>query len=145
MGLLPQNLLTELRPVLDLLQMYGLQQRQFPSSANAALAENGIITITPLSSFILFGVQGIVTKTATMTALQFSIAVGRNIAEAIVVYSPGPQNPFGATETGACVLGTSLPYPRVLPQGWSVFFRLDILGTDATANCSVTAEIGLLG
>ena len=153
---LPKNLLQDVRPTIDLLQFYGLQDPQYITNNNAALAENGIITLSPGAGgaaapganlgapFVLFAISSIIVKTATMTACQASYGVGLDVANQVGVYNTGSLAPFGATETGAVGHAFVLPYPRICAANTTINFRLDILGTDATANCSVTALVGRL-
>jgi len=142
----PRALADEIVGHLDLLQFYGQSQLQNLSASNAALAENGIITVTPQESAwtLLFGVACVIVKTGTMTACEGAWSKGP-IASAQWLASTGSLFPFGATETGAVRRGFRFPYPLILPPATPINFVLSILGTDATANCSVQAEFGVFG
>ena len=140
----PSNLGETVAPVLDLLQFYGLQQMQRRNAFNVALAEAASLTLTvPANEYwLLYDLGGSVVKTGTMTAFQCSVG-----------YGPAGQNvgvldfngtPFGATETGTAIFGMPMPYPRLLLPTWEIVYRLNILGTDANANCSVAALVGVL-
>lgn len=147
---LPIELEDRVRGMVDLLQLYaGSQGIQVVSGANAALAENGAITITPSTSSwtVLFAVSSVIVKTATATAFQasYSLSVNGGLANAVTLFNTGSLTPFGATETGAVKHGFVFPFPRLVPPGTQLNFVLDILGTDATANCSITAQFGQLG
>lgn len=146
-GQSPSELEDRVRSTLDLLQCYGNTQIQFLSNNNAALAENGVFSIAlPATNWsVLFGVSSIIVKTATMTACQASYVLGPSVALGVALGSTGSMTPFGATETGAVAHAILMPYPRLIPPGYTVNFRLDILGTDATANCSCTCQFGVLG
>lgn len=145
---LPQELSKEVRGVLELIQFYGLQQRQTLIAQNAAVAEATGVSIQPSvnSWSVLFGISMSISKTATMTALAATLLLNRSNT------APGAQpvayqsfEPFGATETGVVALAWWAPYPVMLPPGSFVTGSLAILGTDVTANVVVTAEVGLLG
>lgn len=143
----PVELEDRVRGSLDFLQFYGLTQQQFPNSANAALAEAGVVSILVPSNqvWVLFSVNGVITKTATMTAAEFSIGIGITLGASSGIFSSGSLAPFGATETGVVQRGFCLPYPRILLPGSQIFLSLSILGTDATANVGLNACVGVLG
>lgn len=151
MGNLPQDLLRDARPVLELIQFYGLQQQQVLVATNAALPEGGVVSIgaggaTTIGDTwaILFGATATIGKTATMTAARLGIVVLRNGSNGLDVRSE-EMSPFGATETGPASTAWIPPYPYLLAPPWSVRAKLAILGTDANASVSVTAEVGILG
>lgn len=141
---LPQELLRELRPTLDVLQFYGLQQQQAFINTNAALAEGANVSIAGSGWAVLFGANALIAKTATMTALSVRIVVIRNGSLGLTVASRS-FDPFGATETGSVSLPWVAPYPMVLAPPWEIRAFLEILGTDATANVSIVADFGALG
>lgn len=140
-GETPRALAAEAQGVIDMAQFYGRSQVQTLSATDAALAEAGLITITVPSSqhWLLFQTSYVVVKTATMTALRVGLQVDN-----VTAFSE-ELGPFGATETGTCSNGIILPYPYLLLPGARVNFRLQILGTDATANCGLTIVAGVLG
>lgn len=143
---LPTGLEMSVRPTIDILQLYGLQQVQIFNASNAALAEGGSVSVTlaGLTYGVLFGVVGNVIKTGTMTACELMLSVNRNNTLSLAV-AQREFSPFGATETGNAVVTWQPPYPWILVPPWNIACTLNILGTDATANVGVTAEIGILG
>lgn len=149
---LPEDLLREVRPVLELAQFYGLQQQQVLVATNAALAEGGVVGIgqggasaaVGNSWAVLFGATATIGKTATMTAARIGVVVVRNGSNGLDA-AQEEVGPFGATETGPATIAWIPPYPYLLAPPWAVRAKLAILGTDANASVSVTAEIGLLG
>lgn len=153
-GKLPRELSGVVQPSLDLLQFYGLTQIRHFSANDAALAEGGTVTCIPGAAggpddprgkwALLFAACGIFIKTATATALRGSIVISRLNVNTIPVASL-ELGPFGATETGACDVPFVPPYPLILAPPWDVRAALKILGTDATANVTATAQIGVFG
>lgn len=148
---LPTELLQDVRPSLDVLQFYALQQRQVLVTNDSALAEGGQVNVITASSpillrpAVLFGASMGGIKTATMTAFSVEIGVTRGGGNPIsVAISTGGLGPFGATETGPAGIVFWAPYPLILMPPWNIRGQLQILGTDATANCTLICEIGLL-
>lgn len=133
--------------MVELLQMYGLNQLQTNTANNAATAENSgpSFVLSATRWTVLFSAHGTIVKTATMTALRASVLLNRVTRDSAIVWASDSLGPFGATETGNCDFGGRLPYPLLCPPGSSVATLLQILGTDATANVSVFAEYGVLG
>lgn len=148
-GTTPRELEEVAHGSIELLQMYGLSQRQTLVGANGALAEGGsVLALTGAQTnwSVLFGIEMQVVKTGTMTALAASLRIGRNAgAPSLAVHAAASLGPFGATETGTVRLAWWAPYPVLLPPGSQVLVGLDILGTDATAAVNALAEIGILG
>lgn len=145
-GTTPAELEDRARATIDLLQCYGMTQLQLRQNANAALAEGGTVSVSVPEgeTWVLFSAALLIQKTATMTALRASIQIGINFADRSAVACE-ELGPFGATETGSARMAVNMPYPRILPSGFAVVGSLDILGTDATANCLLTAQVGVLG
>lgn len=145
-GVTPQSIEDAVRGVLELLQFYGLTQLQSAFATNAAAAEGTAVTVTPSASAwtILFGVTGVIGKTATMTALRGELSMNRRTQFGSFLFSD-ELGPFGATETGNATFGWRAPYPLLLPPGSTISCTPTIIGTDATAVVSVFAEFGTLG
>lgn len=131
--------------VLELLQMFGLQQRTVLFTNNAAAAEGATVDVQlPASWCVLFGFAVTVQKTATMTALRAAAGLIRfNTPMQIMVSEE--LGPFGATETGPATAAFWAPYPMLCPPSSIVRGLAQIIGTDATANVTVQAELGVLG
>lgn len=144
-GVTPGELEDRARGVIDLLQFYGLSQVQRLQDVNPTMAEGGNFSkIVPANQYWVVYQMGIAfAKTATMTAFSFSIGLGPN-GSSVSVMSRSFE-PYGATENGTVSWGEMLPYPRLLLPGWAIDYRLDILGTDATANVSMASLVGILG
>jgi len=146
----PVELEDRVRSTIDLTQFYALQQRRVLLNTDPALAENGSVVVAantdPLtrSWAVLFGASMGVIKTATMTAARVSVEMARGGQANSISLASGELSPFGATETGAAGVSFWAPYPILLVPPWSIFGRLQILGTDATANCTCVCEIGIL-
>jgi len=145
-GLTPLQLSPTAQPILDLLQMYGLLNRTVGFNTNAAAAEGTAVIITPsVSSWaVLFGATSSIVKTATMTAARAALTVTRAPLSTGLVVASAECGPFGATETGVATVAWQCPYPWLLPPGSTIFATAQIIGTDATASVTVTAEYGLL-
>lgn len=144
----PRILASQVAGVLELLQFYGLTQRQVLIGTDAALAEGGSISVTPsLTAWaVLFAMSVSVTKTATMTALRAACFIRRSGVGVPQMYASDDLGPFGATETGtASVVYVPGSAPLLLPPGTVLTGLPQIIGTDATAAVTVQAEIGLLG
>lgn len=143
----PTELEDRVRSTLDTLQCYGMQQRQVFGANNAALAENGSIVFVPstVQWMMLFGVTVTVIKTATATALRAASFIRYNAdLNQEAALASDDLGPFGATETGAATVVFRCPFPLLLPPNTSIGARLQILGTDATANVTIGADFGLL-
>lgn len=142
----PPKLGGELIGVIDLLQFYGLNQRTILNGSNAALAEGGNISVlTPSTNWsILYALTGAVTKTATLTALNLQLQVGRGGA-APVTYANQEFQRFGATETGTVNICYVPAWPLLLPPAADLRLVPGIIGTDANVNAALQAEIGLFG
>lgn len=146
----PNRLLDEVRATMDLLQFYALNQRQYRSSTDAAMAEGGSVglTLSPAQSnqwALLIGLDFGVLKTATMTALSTSLLMGRPGTATLITVAANEFQRFGATETGYARVVYRPDTPVICPPGSTIFGAIDILGTDATCNGTITAEWGLLG
>jgi len=144
-GETPQELARQIVGTLELVDFYGLTQLQQGSANNAALAEGGFVTFTPSPTnwTILFGLWGLIVKTATMTALRGELYIRRGTASSQFFY--GEQlGPFGATETGNVGFGKRIERPLILPPGSFVAATPSIIGTDANANVTVSCEFGTL-
>jgi hypothetical protein len=144
-GETPRELASSISGVLELLQYYGLTQRQTLFATNGALAEAGFVSLAALTTWaVLFAATASVAKTATMTALRAAVFVQRGTGLGIPVVSE-ELGPFGATETGTVTACFVSPYGILLPPGSVISASPQIIGTDATAACTVTADLGVLG
>lgn len=145
-GQTPTGLLAEVRPGLELLQLYGLNQLTVRTLNDPAAPETGTVgfTIDDRSWAILFHCELAVVGTASMTALSTVITLQRRTLTSLAIATK-EFTQFGATVTGFKRLAMQMPYPLVCPPGSRVFGGIDILGTDATCNATFTAEYGLLG
>src|SRR5262245_53194925 len=98
-GRQPEGLSDELVGSLELLQFYALMQRTTLTAQDGALAEGGTVTVNLGANWVvLLSASAAVVKTATMTALELSVAVNRGPAGP--PYASRNFAPFGATETG---------------------------------------------
>lgn len=145
-GQTPQRLSDEVGGVLELVQYYGLQQNRVAFVNNAAAAEGANVDLVMSTNAwtVLFAAEGVMIKTATMTAGRISVRLQRNATSDIQLFGDSIE-PFGATETGPCSVGGFLPYPLLCPPNTIVRMRPQIIGTDATANVTISAEFGTLG
>lgn len=144
-GQTPLALNDNLQGTIDLLQFYGMTQYARVDVANAAAAEGTVLElVVPANQlWVLFAMHAVVVKTATMTACRISLAWGE-AGSPMVVWAEA-LGPFGATETGTITSGLQLPYPKILLPGMNCRGRIDIIGTDATADFTFSAGIGRLG
>ena len=144
-GITPRALQDWTQATLDTMQFYGSSQLQVQSAANAALAQNGNLDITVPGNqhWVLFQFAGLVANTATMTGLELSLALGPSPALSVAVQTLEKNAGFVA---GASIrIAYATPYPRILFPGSVLRLQLSRLGTDATANCLVSAQVGVLG
>ena len=141
----PKYMNQEVQGSLELLQMYGLTQLQSGFANGAATAEGTAVVLTLAADrwTLLYGVQGAIVKTATMTALRGDVTLNRRTQFGSLLFAD-ELGPFGATETGTVSFGGFLPYPLLCPPGTTVSCTARVIGTDATANVSVFAEFGTL-
>ena len=144
-GQSPQVLSEAVMGVIDVREFYGLVNFTTLATSNAALAEGSAVSLTvPVGQiWLLYSLHATIVKTATQTALRADLQIGQGGNFGVVAAEE--LGPFGATETGdarfAYVPGT----PRILLPNFQVRCQLEILGTDATANVSVVAAVGVLG
>ena len=144
-GATPAELLDGVRGVVDLLQLYGASQLQTRTATNAALAEGANLTITiPANeTWILYSLTLLIAKTATMTALRGALFAGVDV-NTLGGLASQELGPFGATETGAVRVVFYAPYPRLLFPGMVLAGAAEIIGTDATCNAFLSAQVGIL-
>lgn len=139
---LPQDLLRELRPTVDLVQFYGNQQRTLLTASNAALAKGGTlsagVTTTPV---VLFGVNAQFAKTATLASIGAALFASGPFA---TVQLKSIYQTLVAAADGNWRIEFISPYPMIFLAGTSFFVSYDA-GTDATANVVCSASIGNLG
>jgi hypothetical protein len=143
-GLTPLQLNATLQPVVDLVQFYGLNSRRVVTASNAACAEGAAVVLIPsvTSWSVVFCIEAAVAKTATMTALRMGIMVRRGSQSPPITYFADDLGPFGATETGSVTLSFVPAQPMLIPPNTTLIAIPQIIGTDATANVSVSAEVG---
>lgn len=144
-GETPRELEDRLRASIDILQFYGLQQRQVLTQ-QGVIAEGGSISVVlPSNWCVLFSASLTITKTATMTALRAALVLQRDGLVNILQSTDMELGPFGATETGPASVAFWAPVPILCKPIAAVGAQLQILGTDANATVSCTAEVGVLG
>lgn len=147
-GATPTELEDRVRPTIDLLQMYGLTQGQTKAANDPASPENGTtgVVLSATQWTVVFAVTATVIKTATVTALRVScgIRISADLTQEFALASES-LDPFGATETGAATVVGRISYPILCPPGSLAIGRIQILGTDATANITVGAYFGTVG
>lgn len=145
-GATPPQLASSVSGVLDLLQFYGLTQRQILLTTNGALATNTAmdLALTPANSWgILFFAQATVGLDASMTSLTIRISLQRSSVGLFMgIASEQVQLPGIANDIGAC--GFVAPYPLLLPPSTTLRMSALFAGV-ASASCGLSAEIGLLG
>jgi hypothetical protein len=142
----PPRLGQEVQPVLELLQYYGLQQRQ-QLVAQAAVASGGTVQANcPATSWsVLFTLAGSVVRTATITKMGLELYYLRGqgsgqLAQSIIDPGLGTAAATIANLTTAWSPG----YPLLLPPG-SALTANAYFAVDANATCTVVAEIGVFG
>lgn len=143
----PPRLAQELVGTLDLLPFYGLNQRQTQIANNAALALAGTLDLTvPANTWaVLFAATVSITKTGTMTHARLGLNIQRAAAGVFVTYASQDMGPYGATLNGNANLCFVPSSPILLPPMSVIRGILQGLGTDANANVSVVAELGVFG
>lgn len=146
-GATPTELEDRVRATLEIMQLYGLQQRQTALATNAAAAEGAFVTIVPsLTQWsMLFFATTTVAVTATMTALVVNVVLQRGGATDMTLPVASSQfTQFGATVTGSVNVIYAPDTPLLLPPGTVISGSAPIIGTDATANVNIRAEFGIL-
>lgn len=151
-GSTPQALEENICGVLELLQYYGLTQRQVLQGSAAAavvgsqtsLGAGGGSALPTNAWAILFGAYAFVTKAAAMTDLGFSIALRRGSGLYTHVAFNSQPHVFGAADGSEGVAFTA-PYPILLPPGSDIAVNLGILNGVANAAVSIGADVGVLG
>lgn len=146
----PIELEDRVQAVLDMTQIYGAPQRRILQGSNAAQAEAVAINLSAADLvllngaqwYLLFGMMIRVQATATMTALQLALWLG--IQPGGYRVANEEFNHFGATVTGAKGLSFYAPYPILLPGTTQPFGTVDILGTDATCDVTLSCDVALL-
>lgn len=141
----PRLLADDVQGVLELLQFYGLSQRQILQNQNAALTAGTPLGVNlPNSWCVFYGADIRIAKTATLTALRGSISLLRTSGSSLVLAS-ADLGPYGATQVGNASVPFWAPYPMLIPPGGVILSRADIIGTDASVNATLTVEVGVLG
>lgn len=143
-GQTPTEMEDRLRATLDLLQVYSLTQLQKGATNNAAAAANANVNVSLGARWsVLFAASCTVVKTATVTALRGAVLLNRSGQQQI--YASAELGPFGATDTGPATVVFVPSYPLLCPPNTVVTAIAQIIGTDATANVTCSAEFGVLG
>lgn len=153
---LPTEVLRDVRPALDMLQFYGLQQRRVVLASNAALASGGNIDIrSSLANVpateqwaVLFGASAGVLKVAATTDVAINLNMTRGGLTNTITLRTGSSSQLG--NYGAAGLGSAsvvfwAPYPILMPPPWNLSCNLVNLAGVANAQASVIAEIGCFG
>ena len=146
----PNQLADAIAGVVDLVQLYGLSQQRYLETQGAAVAEGGGVTIeVPATEFwVLHDLSLRWAKTATVTALQGSLWIRQGLVGGFVGLATGPTvtgYPFGSTAASTSLLACYSPSPpKILPPGTVLYGTLDILGTDATGDITLSARVGVL-
>lgn len=144
-GQTPAQLAASIAGTLELLQFYGLTQRQVLVATNAAIATNTPLTLalTPPSSWgVLFGLSASLGETATIGNVQSLLSLQRGASGAF--HGVSFYESLNVAAGGVHGNEFWCPYPLLLPPSSSarVVFQFT---TDATASIGLSAEIGLLG
>lgn len=136
----PLALVPTVQPTVDLLQMYARSQRISQFIQNAAAAEGTAVSLVvpDNQTWVLLHCFGRIVQTATMTALRGNVQI-----ESSVVAEREPGS-YGATVTGVFTVPFVPPYPMVLLPRTVVSFRAAVIGTDATADISLNAVVGVM-
>lgn len=143
-GVTPNIIEDSVRATLEALQFYALGNRQVISGTGAPVEGGAIQIVTPQAWSVLFAAEANFVKTATLTALNVSLLIGRTVAMDSVCVASKEYTQFGATVTGGSRLPFVPPYPWLLPPQTRILGIPDIIGTDATITLSVRAELGVL-
>lgn len=144
-GQTPQELEDRVRGQLELLQMYGLQQRQVFTFTAAAQTTGGTAIGTPSSDrwCVLHSAFCTVDANVGLTDLAASIGVVRGATGPSILVAYEQMNPVIAINF-SWRLCWQPAYCWLLPPGSQVFVLLNVLAGLANTAISVTAEIGLL-
>lgn len=144
-GSTPPELAQLVNGVMDLLQFYALTQRQVLSAVGTpAIGGSVTLALTPASSWgVLFAARAESDRTATQTSLGNHVALQRGTTGLFQVYAAAIDPLPGHVGELESLLVP--PYPLLLPPSSSLRLGVTALAGDATVNCTLTAEIGLLG
>lgn len=144
-GVLPTQLSAQTFGVLELLQSYGLQQKQTPFVLNAALAPNVAqdLALTPANAWgVLFNINTSAGETATIGNLQSAIYLQRGTSGVFVARSF--YESLNIAAGGQHLNAWNPPYALLLPPG-SIARAVYTFTADATVSMGISAEIGLFG
>lgn len=140
----PPRLAQELLGVVDLLQFYGLNQRQVLSNVGTpAIGGTVTLNLNPNNWALLYAARCETDRTATQTSLGNHLAIQRGTSGLYQVYAAVIDAAPGKVGELESILVP--PYPLLLPPGSSVRCGVTALAGDATVNCTVTAEVGFFG
>lgn len=154
-GATPIELEDRVQAVLEIIQLYGLQQRRVLLATNAALASGGAIDLrsnvanVPVTEgwAVLFGATAGIIKVAATTDASLSLElsrVGSSTNIALAVANSQQLGAYGAAGLGSAGIAWTAPFPYILPPTWNISARLQNLAGVANASVSVIAEIGVL-
>jgi len=143
----PKELSESVYPTLELLQFYGLQQRQVMFGNAAGQVQGGSVTLTPSADrwSLLFGIDAAADCNAGLTGMALQILIRRQGVA-------GPSWPVASRELNPVIAANFTfhvdwqpGYPLLLPPGTAIFTVLSLLTGLANTTISCTAEIGLFG
>jgi len=142
-GQTPQELEDRVRATIDVLQAYGLTQRQQLVAANAAVAEGANLSIVlPASWCILFAASISIAAAVGLVGAGFGMAVSRG---------GGAQQPVSFDKVDLAVAGGAIvnafvpSYPLLLPPNSVISGVPYWLNGAATADAQVQCDVGVLG
>lgn len=144
-GETPQLLAEEVHGSLDLMQAYGLSQRQVFTFTAAAQTTGGQAIGTPSVDrwCILHAAFATVDANVGLTALAASIGIIRGTAGPSILVAYEQMNPVIA-QNFSWRLCWQPSYCWLLPPGSQIFVLLNVLTGIANTAISVTAEVGIL-
>lgn len=142
------GLLPDVRPTLDMLQMFGLGQPiEHVVSLNAAAAPGAAATqaIPATQWWMLYAASVSIGKTATLTSAGVSLVVLNGFGAAPVYLDRAVDTLPTAASVSLVPLVTFVPsYPMLLPPGSVLLGVVDVLGVDPTVLISLNCRIARL-
>lgn len=144
----PPRLAQELAGTFDLLQFYGLNQRQVLAVSNGALAAATAqdLVLTPGTQWgLLYSIGASIPSAAALTQVAFGFSLQRGSSG---VFAPlyVDRSPYAVYPAAQVVRSAyMLPYPLLLPPLTTLRGFLDLLVGVANSAYTLSAEVGLFG
>lgn len=146
-GTNPNAITSEVRPVVDLAQMYGIRTIDQASAINAALAIGGTMTITVPQNehWLLFNAFTFFTGGGgTITELGGNVALDLGSGQSFVVAQNRDSSAAGFPAASSMQIPWQAPYPWIIKPGGAIIGQCTLLTGAAACVGSITASFARL-